>query len=128
MPSASLWLTGRTVFWAGLDDGNVENANAFSGSVSFGLIKTEEERNALGVRRSLVAIKVPKKRLARAVGVGIFFPSPNRPELRVIAFNAFALWQEGFENGPDMQTGVAVVVAFVGVKWEKVSPPLIGAG
>src|SRR5437899_2627485 len=107
------------------DDWNIKQPHVFSGGISAGLVKAEEERSPFRVRSSLVPIQIPQERLAAATGIGIFFRTPNGINLRVIALDAFALGQIGLENGKNLKPGVAIVFALVRVERPKVPAALI---
>src|SRR5438132_10851028 len=105
-------------------EGNVEQTHALAIRIGLILEKSEQER-AFSRRWSRVAaIKVPQQRLAGLFCLRIAFPTPHRPDLRIIARDAFARGQDRLEHGEDLQSGAAVELASAGKKRPKIDPPL----
>ena len=94
-----------------------------------GLILEEAEQGGPLYRggSGFMAVEVPEQRLAGGAGLGVFLGAPKGPERGIIALDAFAGGQERFEEGQDLEAGVAIEIALAREKWQEIGPPPAGA-
>src|SRR5258708_40120992 len=79
--------------------------------VGFILKKSEQERGLSGFGRGFAPVKVPEQRLAGGPGFRVSLGAPDRPERRVIAFDAFVAWRHRFEDGKYLVARIALPIA-----------------
>src|SRR5260370_7950215 len=76
--------------------------------VGFILKKSEQERALSGFGRGFAPVKVPEQRLAGGPGFRVSLGAPDRPQRRVIAFDAFVAGQPRFAHGKTPQSRIAL--------------------
>src|SRR5262249_32837993 len=87
---------------------NIQHPPAFAFCPRLILKKAKEERALFGIRADIAPVEVPQQRLAGCASFRIMLRTPKGPKRRIVPLDALAGGQEGLEDGPNLQTAVAV--------------------
>src|SRR5207244_2834581 len=68
-------------------------------------------------------VEIPEEGLAGGAARGIFFGTPKRPEGRVVTLDFVAAGENRFEQGQDLEAGIAVKIAAMDKERPGVSAP-----
>ena len=88
--------------------GNIKQANVLSFRGGLRLEEAEEEGGIFCGWSGIVAVEIPKERLAGGAGFGVVLGAPDGPDRRIIALYLMRAGDEHFERRENLQAGAAV--------------------